>query len=67
MSTTVTIAVAAPNHRPMDVTVQELRKSGKKDVWVDSASPGIRRVKVGEAITEMMYAGKRLLIEEVPE
>lgn len=65
MSTTVTIAVAAPNHLPVDVTVQEIRKSGKKDVWVDNPVDSCR-ISMGGARTFMVYAGKRLLIEEVP-
>jgi len=65
MSTSVTVLVAAPNHRPVDVTEQELRKSGKKDVWVDGMQT--QRVEVGGARIFMVYAGKRLIVEEVPE
>lgn len=64
MSTTVTVAVAAPNHLPLNVTVQELRTSAKKPVWVDNSTES-RSLKVGEAHTFMIYGGKRLIVEEV--
>lgn len=66
MSTTVTVAVAAPNHLPVSVTVQGLRKSAKKDVWVDEPEWS-KTLKVGEAATFMCYDHRRLIIEEVKE
>lgn len=64
MSTNVTVAVAAPNHLPVDVTVQDRRKSGKKDVWVDNEFDG-GRLPVGAAKTFLVHAGRRVIIEEV--
>jgi hypothetical protein len=65
MTTHVTVAVAAPNHLPVDVTVQELRAAGKSPIWVDCPQE-CAKLKVGEARVFLVHAGKRILIEEVP-
>lgn len=63
MSTNVTIAVAEPNHLPIEVAVQIRAKSDKASIWIDESRKIIR---VGQAQTFMVYDGKRLIIEEVP-
>jgi len=67
MSTTVTVAVAAPNHLPVDVFVQNLARSGRKEaVWVNVSQYG-KKLKVGEAATFSVYNNQRLIIEESEE
>jgi hypothetical protein len=68
MSTTVTVAVAEPNHLPVQVSVQSLQKFGRKDaVWVNNDPNGSKRLSVGGAATFMVYEGQRLLVEECTE
>lgn len=63
MSTTVTVAVAEPNHLPVKVTVQEQRMSYGVPVWCDSNDSTI--IKVGGAHNFMVYKGRRFTVEEI--
>jgi hypothetical protein len=64
MSTTVTVAVAAPNHLPVNVTVQTIQFTDRKPVWVDAPAES-KSLKVGEAATFMVYGSRRITVEEV--
>jgi hypothetical protein len=67
MSTSLTIAVAHPNHLPCRVIVQERKiAEGKNEVWVDEVSEG-RLLKVGEAMTIILWDGRRVIVEEIKE
>ncbi len=63
MSTMVTVAVAAPNHLPVDVQLQGLAQSEGNSVWVDRE---VTRLKVGEAKVFCVYQGQRITVTEVP-
>lgn len=63
MSTTVTVAVAKPNHRPVHVFAEEKRGSQ----WVTVESWPSPQVAVGGAETFMIHGTRRLVIEEIPE
>ena len=62
MSTTLTIVNARPNHLPVVVTTQTQHLSErKKVVWVDV---DVDTLQVGQAKTEMVYQGRRVIVEE---
>ena len=64
MSTTVTIAVPAPNHLPCDVTVQYW--DDHKKSWITNVQES-KQLKVGEATNVCIYKDKRILVEEIKE
>jgi hypothetical protein len=63
MSTTIQIVNAKPNHLPVRVFVQQQRPGYPEDLPAQTEYV----LQVGEAASECVYKGKRLIIEEVPE
>jgi hypothetical protein len=60
MSTNVTVAVAKPNHRPVNVFTET--KAGAQ--WLPESSTS---TPVGGAETFLVHGSRRLVIEEVSE